>query len=164
MLPFTSVDIAGSSVQLTDGVKILGVTLDSQLTFNKHVQNVCKSVNYQIKALRHIRSSLTTDMARTVACALVNTRLDYANSVLFGTSDANIKKLQRVQNSLASVVTNTRCTEHIHPILKQLHWLPIGHRIEYIVANKIRTTGHPGYLSHAVRDYMPSKRTAFVRS
>ena len=49
-------------------------TLDSQLTFNKHVHNVCKSANYQIKALRHIWSSITTDMARTVACALVNTR------------------------------------------------------------------------------------------
>jgi len=57
-------------------------------------------------------------------------------------------------------VTNTRRTEHIHPILKQLHWLPTGHRIDYKVAlltYKIRTTGHPGYLSHAVRDYMPTR-------
>ena len=99
-------------------------------------------------------------MARTVACALVNIRLDYANSVLFGTSDANIKKLQRVQNSLARVVTNTRRTEHIHPILKQLHWLPIEHRIEYKVAlltYKTRMTDHPGYLNHAVLDYMPTR-------
>jgi len=80
VLSFTFVDIAGSSVQLTDDVKIRGDTLDSQLTFNNHVQNVCESANYQIKALRHIRS-LTTDMAKTVACVLVNTRLDYANSV-----------------------------------------------------------------------------------
>jgi len=70
VLPFTSVIIAGSSIQLSDDVNILGVTLDSQLTFNKHVQNVCKSANYQIKTLRHIRSSLTTDMAKTVAYAL----------------------------------------------------------------------------------------------
>jgi len=90
-------------------------------------------------------------------CALVNTRLDYANSVLHGTSDTNIKKLQRVQNSLARVVTNTRRTEHTHSILKQLHWLPIGHKNDYKIAlltYKIGTTGHPRYLSHAVRDYM----------
>ena len=53
-------------------VKILGVVLDRHLTFNMHVQNICKSVNYHIRALKHIRTSLTTDMARTVACALVN--------------------------------------------------------------------------------------------
>jgi len=99
-------------------------------------------------------------MAKTVAYTLVNTRLDYANNVLLGTSDSNIKKPQRVLNSLALIVTNTRRTENIHPILKQLHWLPIGHQIDYKVAlltYKIRTTGHPGYLSHAVRDYMPTR-------
>jgi len=85
-LPFTSVDIISSSVQLKEDVNMLGVTLDSRLTFNKLVQNVCKSADYQIKALRHIRSSLTADIAKTVACALVNTRLDYANSVLLATS------------------------------------------------------------------------------
>jgi len=42
------------------------------------------------------QSSLTTEMAKTEACALLNTRLDYANSVLLAISDANIKKLQRV--------------------------------------------------------------------
>jgi len=41
-------------------------------------------------------------MARTVACALVNSRLYDANSVLYGTSVANIAKLQRVQNALAA--------------------------------------------------------------
>ena len=71
----------------------------------------------RIRALKHIRSSLTADMAKTVACALVNSRLDYANSVMCGTSTANTTKLQGVQNTFTRVVTNTRCAEHIHPVL-----------------------------------------------
>jgi len=47
-------------------------------------------------------------MARTVACALVNSRLDYANAVLYNTSAANIVKLQRVLNAVARVVSSTR--------------------------------------------------------
>jgi len=39
--------------------------------------------------------------------------------------------------------------------IKHLHWLPIGHRIDYV--SKLRTTGHPGYSSHAVRDYIPTR-------
>ena len=44
---------------------------------------------------------LSEDMAKIVACALVGSRLDYANSVLFGATQKNISKLQKAQNLLA---------------------------------------------------------------
>jgi hypothetical protein len=160
-LLLSGVNVAGCVVPFTNSVKILGVTLDRHLTFNVHVQNVCKSAHYHIRALKHIRSSLTSDMAKTVACALVNSRLDYANSVMYGTSTANTTKLQRVQNTFTRVVTNTRRAEHIHPVLASLHWLPIKYRIDYKVATlayKIRSTGSPAYLLPSVSDYMPTRQ------
>jgi len=129
----TDVNVAGSIVPLTDTVKLLGVTIDRHLSFDSHVQNVCKSAYYHTRALKHIRSSLSTNMAKTVASALVNSRLDYANSVLHNTSSVNMLILKRVQNSLARVVTYTKRVEHIHPVLHQLHWLPINYRINYKV-------------------------------
>ena len=42
-----------------------------------------------------------------VACTLVGSRLDYANSVLYGTTQENISKLQKTRNLLACVVTNS---------------------------------------------------------
>ena len=59
---------------------------------NNYVSAVCKSIHYHICALRHIRSSISEDMAKMVACALVGSRLDYANSVLFGATQK--KRLQ----------------------------------------------------------------------
>jgi len=96
---------AGSQIPLADNIKILGVTLDKNLSMNNHVSAVCKSVHYHIRALRHIRSSLSEDLANMVACALVGSRVDYANSVLFGATQKNISKLQKAQNLLARVVT-----------------------------------------------------------
>ena len=99
-------------------------------------------------------------MARTVACALVNSRLNYANSVLYGTSAANIAKLQRVQNELARVVTYKKRADHIRPVLENLHWLLINYRIDYKVASlvyKVRSTGSPAYLQALVSDYMPTR-------
>ena len=72
--------IAGSQIHLTDHINILGVTLHKNLTIYNYVNSFCKSVHYHVRALRHIRSSISEDMAKMVACALVGSRLDYANS------------------------------------------------------------------------------------
>jgi hypothetical protein len=63
---------------------------------------------YVGRVLRHIRRSLTDDMAKAVGCAIVGARLDYANSVLLGISHLqHIDRLQRIQNLLARIVTAT---------------------------------------------------------
>jgi len=100
----TSVDVAGSTIPLAGHIKILGVMLDKHLTFNDHVTAVCKSAYYHIRAMRHIRPAITEDMAKSIACALVGSRLDYANSVLLGVSSKNVTRLQRAQNAAARVV------------------------------------------------------------
>jgi len=80
---------------------LLGVTLDSSLSLNKHLANTVASCNFHIRALRHIRSSLTPQAAVMIAGSLVNTRLDYCNSLLVNNTNHNIIRLQRVQNNLA---------------------------------------------------------------
>jgi len=71
-----------------------GITIDSHLSLDQHVSSVCRSSYFHLCALRHIRSMLTYDMAKSVAVTLVSSRLDYANSVLFGISASNINKIQ----------------------------------------------------------------------
>ena len=64
------------SVLLSNHIKVLGVTLDSHLSFDKHISSTCKSAFYHIRALRHIRSAITEDMAKAVASSLVGSRFD----------------------------------------------------------------------------------------
>src|SRR2546425_1091844 len=82
----TGVAVAGSNIKFSVQLKSLGVTLDQGLTFDQHVRNVVKASNFHIRALRHIRPLLTREVANTVACSIVSTRLDYCNSLLYGTS------------------------------------------------------------------------------
>ena len=103
----TSVNVADAIVPLTDHVKLLGVTLDSHLTFDKHVNVLTKTCFYHIRAFRHIHPTITEDMAKLVACSLVGSRLDYANSALYGASKLNIRRLQRIQNIVARVVVGS---------------------------------------------------------
>jgi len=127
---------------------------------NQHINNTCKVSFFHIRALRHIRPSLSVDQAKMIASAVVSTRLDYCNSLLEGTSDININKLQRVQNSLARVVTGSRRSDHITPILAQLHWLPVKSRITFKIATlvyKIRSTHQPVYLASLLENYEPNR-------
>jgi len=70
------VTIAGASVDLSDCVKLLGVHIDSNLDFNRHINKVCQTAYFHIKALRCIRPVLTVELANEVASAIVGSRID----------------------------------------------------------------------------------------
>ena len=61
-------------------------------------------------------------------------RLDYCNSLLFGVTESLVQRLQADQNAAARLVSGTRRSEHITPVLRQLHWLPVRQRIEFKMA------------------------------
>ena len=54
--------------------------------------------------------------------------------MLFGISGNLLRRLQAVQNAAARLVTGTQCHEHITPVLRKLHWLPVPQRIEFKLA------------------------------
>ena len=99
-------------------------------------------------------------MAKTVAHAIVGSKLDYCNSLLAGMTSTNLNKLQRIQNSLARVITGKRKFDNITPVLKERHWLPIARRIDYKLATivyKTRATQEPQYLNSQLIDYVPGR-------
>ena len=113
-----------------------------------------------------MRKLLSDVAARTVACAMVAGRLDYCNAILYGSSSMNIDKLQRVQNTLARLVSKTHRRDHITPVLADLHWLPVRYKIEYKIAlltYKAPTIQQPQYLSELIRLYETPKTATTSR-
>jgi len=100
----TSVKVAGVDLPIADDIKVLGVLLDRRLTFDKHTSAVARSCNYHAQAIRHIRHLLTMDLAQTLACSPILSRIDYCNAVLHCAPSDTIHKLQRVQNDAARII------------------------------------------------------------
>ena len=121
----TPVRIGESVVEPKEHVRNLGVLFDSVCDLEKHVNNICKGAYYQIRNIGLIRKYLDIDTTKTLVHAYVTSRLDYCNSLLYGIPKELTNKLQRVQNTAARLVTRTRKYDHITPVLKDLHWLPI---------------------------------------
>jgi len=153
-----TVDLGCISVSPVSNVRSLGVTIDDTLSFNTHVDNVCKSSNFHIRALHHIhvRRHISEDAAKTIACSMVNGRLDYCNSLFHSMSSSNINKLQRVQNSVAHIITRRRLSDHITPVLADLHSLPVQYRIQYklaVITFKVLTTQQPSYQHDLIQSH-----------
>jgi len=77
-------------------------------------------------------------------------RLDYCNSLLYGVSDNLIRRVQSVQNAAARLLTGAGRRDHISPVLRQLHWLPVQRRVHYKLACFVFSSlsGHaPPYLA-----------------
>ena len=60
-----------------------------------------------------------------------------------------MRQVQSVQNAAAELITAKR-REHITPILRQLHWLPVRRRVEFKMASlvyQVLSSKVPGYLA-----------------
>lgn len=152
--------IGNSRVSVTPFVKNLGVIMDRNLTMEKQVNAISKSCYYQIRNIGQIRQYISDSACKTLVHALVTSRLDYANVLLCGVTQSLIGRLQRVQNTAARLITRTRKREHITPVLKQLHWLPVEYRPRYkalLYVFKALNGLAPTYISDMVQRYQPAR-------
>lgn len=115
----SSVNFSGNLLTPSNNVRSLGVIFDKDLSFQNHISKICSTSFYHIRQLRQIRSSLDSNSAIILANALVNSKLDYCNSILQGLPSCSIQRLQLVQNSLARVVVpSIKRNQHITSTLK----------------------------------------------
>ena len=155
-----SVTVGNCEIKPADSAHNLGATFDHHMTLKPHVSSLVKSCYWQLRKIGQIRKFLTKDAAEKLIHAFVSSRLDNGNSLLHGLPDVQTKRLQRVHNTAARILTLTRKHEHITPILRDLHWLPIKQRIVF----KLMTLTYrclnglaPQYLASLLTRYTPSR-------
>jgi len=85
-------------------------------------------------------------MAASLGTSLVQSRLDYASSIMYGMSSSNLHKLQSVQNSLTRVVLPFLRHLSVGERLSYFHWLPVHYRVQFKIATLTYQTlkGHSG--------------------
>ena len=128
-----SIALDGAVLKPSPSVRILGVVFNSQMTTDDQIINVSRNIRYHMRNLSRIRKYLNESSAHDAVRALVLSRLDYCNSLLYGTTQ-NLQRLQLLQNHAAKLVYNKPKFTRVTPLLNDLHWLPISKRIEFKIA------------------------------
>ena len=128
------ISVGNVNIKPCTKVRNLGVIFDNNMTMEDHVNNICKTSYFYIRLLGKLRKFLDKATGAMITHAFVTSRLDYCNSLLHGISSSLAAKLQHVLNTAARIVTGTKIGNHITPVLKSLHWLPVVQRIAFKTA------------------------------
>jgi len=126
------------------------------MSFKSHISKVCPNAYHALRKISSIRHYLSSDATNVLICSLVLSRLDYGNALLAGSFEYLLDRLQKVQNNAARLISKSSKKNHVTPLLRSLHWLPVRSRIKYKLAcfcfSYFSGTG-PVYLSDMLTQY-----------
>ena len=126
--PLDYIRVGEEVIKSSKQARNLGVGFDQYLDFKEPVKVICI---FHIHSIAKIRWYLSQSTTVAIVHAYITSRLDYCNALLYGLPKYLINRLQLLQNLAAHLVTLTRRQEHITPILRSLHWLPVHYRIVF---------------------------------
>ena len=109
----------------------LGVITDRHLDFKKQVSSIVSVCTFHLHHINQMSRYLPTMTKERVINAIITSRLDYCNSLLYGTTVNNIARLQRMHNSAARLILRHSRSDSAMPLLCILHWLPVARRIDF---------------------------------
>jgi len=116
------IKLSGETIVETTEEKLLGVHVQHDLKWKKHVEKLTSEVNYALSVLRRLSDQLGKKELKTIADGLVMSKIRYclpvfaAESLRFHESDPQssvVQKVQRLQNDMLRVITQNRRRDRI---------------------------------------------------
>ena len=85
-------------------VKLLGITIDYELEFKKHINALCRKVSYKLHALQRIRKYSSVDKARLLFNAFIDSQFNYAPLIWMFTGKTLINKICKINHRTLQAV------------------------------------------------------------
>ena len=155
------ISIDDRTIKRVDHTKSLGLTIDAQLSWSKHIDEISKKVSSAIGALKRVRPFIPTDVAVQICNALILPHFDYCSPVWDGLSGCLSDKLQKLQNRATRVITQSPFDTSSNLLLTMLKWEKLSLRCKKqkaLIMYKTLKELAPDYLQclftqHHVNDY-----------
>ncbi|KAK7881569.1 hypothetical protein WMY93_029978 [Mugilogobius chulae] len=107
-----TLSIDGTPVSFSSHLRNLGIIFNQTLSYEHHIKTPS-----HLRNIARLRPSLTPQSAEILIHAFVTSRLDYCNSLLYGSPSKLLNRLQYIQNSAARLLTHTSSRDHITPTM-----------------------------------------------
>ena len=150
----------GHRIPISQDMVSLGVVFDKKMSMKKQVGLTTSKAFYHLRRISQVRKLFNKSITETLVNTFITSRLDYCNSLLCSLPNSTVKKLQSVQNAAAKLIMLKPRRDHVTPLLRELHWLPIKYRFQFkilVVTWKIINGSSPANICGLISEYRPSR-------
>ncbi len=96
--------IGGISLETYETVRDLSIMLDCNLSMKEQIQRVVKTTRYHLRNIGFVRKYLDETTTKMLVHNYVISKLDYCNSLYYGSPKYLLKELQLVLNRVARLI------------------------------------------------------------
>ena len=150
-IPPLSLQIGHNHIDPSPSARNLGVEMSSTASsMEQQISKVCRNSYFQLQCLYKVRRYVDRPTLESLVHAFVTSKLEYCNALYVGVPANQLHRLQRIQNAAARLLTGTGRREHISPVLRDLHWLPVEKRVQFkvlLLTYKAAKNLGPSYLN-----------------
>jgi hypothetical protein len=99
-------ELKGNRIESENDVKLLGVTIDYELKFDKHISDICKKASRQLNVLKRIGKYLNKLGRLTIYYSFILSNLNYCPITWHFCSEKNTLKMEKIQERALRFVYN----------------------------------------------------------
>lgn len=115
------IKLRSKELEVVTEIKYLGIIIDKNLNFSKHVDYISKKVGAKLGVMRRIGMDISAYMRCIVYKAIIAPLFDYCGSILVGVSKTNVQHLQKLQNQGMRIILRCNRRVKIVDMLEALH-------------------------------------------
>lgn len=164
MIP-ADVTLNGVSIQTTSSLKVLGLIVDSTLSWREQCNATARKCFATLARLRRCQGYLPACTKLLLVKALIFPYLDYCAGAFLDLSKELTTKLGRCKNAALRFATGVKIFEHITPTYKELGILKFSDRRDYLVLcllSSVMRSWAPKYLKDKLK-FIPKDKPGSKR-
>ena len=123
--------VENAVIEQVEEAKLLGVTIDNQLSWKTHIHKVVTKMNRGTAMVRRSCNVLTDTSVKIVLQSLVLSNLDYCPPVWSGATKENLNRLQIAQNRAARLALRCSSRRNVNQMHEALSWMTVDQRLAY---------------------------------
>ena len=151
------INILGHKIERVFYVDQLGVTIDDQLKWDKHVDKLCKKLSSALFSMKQVKF-LPIASRLTLYRSLVETRLRYCNVVWGNCGTTLINKLQHLQNRAIEIIHSDSEPADLNAIFKDLSLLNVQQMIDFNTATTVYDSIHRNCPEYLADMFLPAQQ------
>ena len=128
-----SINLESSKMEIVNKAKYLGLLVKDDLSWDDHVLQLCKNMNYYLHVLRRLSKILPKQLLLKIYKSFIQSKLDYGLSIWGCTTEGNLDRFQIIQNVCARIICRNFDYINIRGIklVKSLNLQTIRERRDY---------------------------------